>query len=311
MKRSALSLLLLLSSGTMLRAQQTTYDFLHLDVSARVAALNGSFVSMKDDPNVIFYNPASIATITAPRISVSYLKHLLDVNSGSLSYARAFPGIGTVGAGLTYIDYGSFDQTDELLNVTGSFGARELAFVAGIATQYEDNLFVGANVKFIYSDIASNQSTALAVDAGVLYDIPSQNLTVGASILTLGTQLTTYAGVRENLPLDISIGVTKRPEHVPVLLNLNFHRLNESASSVLDHLRSFTLGAEFLMSQVVRLRVGYNNAQHQDLKMGTSAGLAGYSLGVGIVLKDYQVDYAYNSFGKTGGLNRFSVGINL
>ena len=34
-------------------AQQGTYNFLRTDVSARAAALNGSFVSMKDDPNVL------------------------------------------------------------------------------------------------------------------------------------------------------------------------------------------------------------------------------------------------------------------
>lgn len=62
---------------------------------------------MKDDPNVLFYNPASLGTLTLPRISASYLKHLMDVNSGSLSYGQYIQGIGNIGAGITYINYGT------------------------------------------------------------------------------------------------------------------------------------------------------------------------------------------------------------
>ncbi|HVN48134.1 MAG TPA: DUF3308 domain-containing protein, partial [Bacteroidota bacterium] len=81
--------------SSMLMAQDGTYDFLRLDASARTAAMGGSFVSMKDDPNVIFYNPASIATVTHPQVSFSYLDHLLDVNSGTASFAQPVDGIGS------------------------------------------------------------------------------------------------------------------------------------------------------------------------------------------------------------------------
>jgi hypothetical protein len=57
--------------------------------------------------------------------------------------------------------------------------------------------------------------------------------------------------------------------------------------------------------------VGYSNEQRKELKMGTGAGLAGISLGGGIILGDYVVDYAYNSYGSIGGLHRISIGMNL
>jgi hypothetical protein len=65
------------------------------------------------------------------------------------------------------------------------------------------------------------------------------------------------------------------------------------------------------MSESLRLRVGYNNKQRKDFKMGTSAGLAGFSMGAGIIVKDYQFDYAFNSYGKISGLHRISLGISL
>lgn len=292
-----------------LAAQESTYDFLRLDMSARASALNGSFVSMKDDPNVVFYNPASIGTISKSRISASYLDHLMDVNAGSLSYGQDILGVGTIGAGISYINYGSFTRTDEALNVIGTFNASELAFLAGIAGTYEEDLYVGANIKYIYSSIAEYSSSAMALDCGILYDLPEHNLTIGASILNLGTQLKKYNGVSESLPLDILIGLTSRPEHLPMLLNLNFHRLNDNVK-FFERFSSFTIGSEILMSESFLLRIGYNNKQRKDSKMGTSAALAGFSMGAGIIIREYQLDYAFNSYGKIGGLHRISLGMS-
>jgi hypothetical protein len=311
MKRILISLFITAFIATSLSAQQAAYDFLRIDISARAAALNGSFVSMKDDPNVLFYNPAALGTISRPKISASYLDHLMDVSSGSFSYAQYVEGIGNIGGGITYINYGSFNRTDDPANVLGTFGAGEYAFIAGIAGHYDDDILVGINAKYIYSSIAEFNSTAIAVDFGFLYDIPSQNISIGGSVLNLGTQLKKYIGTTELLPLDIKFGITKRPEHLPMFLNLNFHRLNEKGEKFFDRFSNFTFGAEILMSESLRLRVGYNNKQRNDFKMGTSAGLAGFSMGAGIIVKDYQFDYAFNSYGKISGLHRISLGISL
>ncbi len=288
-----------------------TYSFLRNDVGARAAGLNGSFVSMTNDPNSLFYNPAALATITQPRGSVGFLKHLLDVNGGHISYAHSLEGIGTIVGGIIFLDYGSFTETDESMNVLGTFGARDLAFVVGVGRSIDEVTSVGVNAKLIYSSIANTSSFAVALDAGVLYQIPAENITLGASILTLGTQVNAYQQTKESLPLDLKIGITKRPEHLPVLLNLNFHKLNESQDDFLQRFSSFSFGAEFLMSESVRLRVGYNNEQRKELKLGTSAGLAGISLGGGILFGEYVLDYAFNSYGKIGGLHRISLGMSL
>ena len=266
MKRiNRLMLLLCLLGSASIAQDRGTFSFLRNEVGARAAGLNGSFVSMTNDPNLIFYNPGALTTLSQPRGSAGFLKQLLDVNGGYLSYARAVDGIGTVGAGILYLDYGSFNETDESLNTLGTFGARDLALVAGVGRSLDEATSVGMNLKLIYSSIGEFKSTGIAIDAGVLYRIPSQNITIGASVLTLGTQLQTYDGVKESLPLDVTIGITKRPEHLPVFLNFNFHHLTDKQDKALDHLSAFSFGAEFLMSESVRLRVGYNSQQRKDL----------------------------------------------
>jgi hypothetical protein len=311
MKQTLLFLVITACLTAISAAQQGMYDFLRTDVNARAAALNGSFVSMKDDPNVLFYNPAALGTLSRPKVSASYMDHLMDVNMGSLSFAQYINGIGNIGGGITYINYGSFVRTDENLNDLGTFGAKEVAFVAGIAGHYDSDVLFGVNIKYIYSSIAEYSSTALAIDFGFLYDVPSENLSIGGSILNLGTQLKKYIGANEQLPLDVVIGITKRPEHLPINLNLNFHRLNEKVNSFFDRFSSFTVGAEILMSESLRLRAGYNNKQRKDFKTGTSAGLVGFSMGAGIIIKDYQFDYSFNSYAKEIGMHHISLGISL
>ena len=309
MKPALTSVVVLLLFCTVTFGQDKgTYSFLRNDIGARAAGLNGSFVSMTNDPNVLFYNPGALTSLTESKGSAGFVKYLLDVNGGYLSYSKSFQGIGSVGAGILFTDYGSFTQTDESMNTLGTFGARDIAVIVGVGRSIDEVTSVGVNLKIIYSSIAEFSSSALAMDIGILYQIPSQNITLGASVLTLGTQLKTYYGTKEPLPLDIKIGITKRPEHLPVLLNLDFHHLADQQSDIASHYSAFSLGAEFLISVSVRLRLGYYNQQRIELKLGTSANLAGISIGGGIVLGEYLIDYAFNSYGKIGSLHRISIG---
>lgn len=285
----------------------TVFSFLRNDVDARSAALAGSVVSLTNDPSMLFYNPASLATLDASRGSAGFFKHLLDINSGYVVYGQAIGDLGHAGAGIVYTNYGSFDQTDDLGNTIGSFTASDLAVSLGYGGTLDEHLYWGGAVKFIYSSIAGYHSTGLVGDAGLLYDIPQSRITLGASIRNLGTQLSTYAGLQEPLPVDITVGGSIVPRGIPLLLNINLHRLNESADTFGNRFRAFTVGGEFTLSRVFLLRFGYDNQKRMDLQTGASAGLAGFSGGVGITVSATRIDYALSSYGAIGSLHRVSV----
>lgn len=310
MKLKSVFILLALSLSNA-TAQVGVYEFLRSDVGARAAALQGSFLTMPNDPNTLFYNPAALTSIDESQLSIGYFKHLAGIISGSISYADSLESIGTIGIGVLYFDYGSFDRTDASEYILGTFGASDIALVAGLGMPLDEVTSAGVSVEYIHSSLAEYSSSAVAIGFGVTYYIPSQNLTLGGSILHAGKQLNAYNGTKESLPLDISIGLTKRPEHVPVYLNVVFHRLNKKTPSFFERFRSFTFGAEFLMSSSLRLRFGYNNEQRRDLRLLSKTELAGFALGGGLYLNRYVIDYAYNSYGIIGGLHHFSIGIKL
>ena len=299
--------LLLVSLADASGGPNTVYGFLRSDVSARAAALAGSFVSGTNDPNVLFYNPAGLSTLDGPKGSAGFFKHILDINSGYLSYSQQVEDIGYAGAGIIYTNYGSFTETDDAGNALGSFGAADMAFVLSYANLFEENFSYGGSFKFIYSSIAGYRSTGLAGDVGILFGIPASRITLGASIRNIGAQLSTYSGTRELLPLDVSIGGSVIPRGLPLLLNVNFHRLNDDVASFGDRFRAFSVGGEFTLSKVLQLRFGYDNTQRKDLKVGATAGLAGFSSGIGLSVSQYKVDYAISSLGKIGALHRISI----
>jgi hypothetical protein len=286
---------------------QTTYDFLRVDMSARAAALGGSFVSNNDDVDVIFYNPAGMNFLEKNPASFSFVKHLLDINLFSVAFSTEFENIGRFGTAVKYINYGTFDQADEFGNRTGEFGAGELAFLVGYANEFSPNFYYGANAKFIYSSIADKSSSAVGADLGINYEFPAQQLNLAAAVLNLGTQISSYINTKEDLPLDVVIGVSKRLERVPVRLSLDFHQLNKKRDDALQHLKGFSVGAEFYLSEVFTLRFGYDNERRSDLKVGSSAGIAGFNGGLGVKVSEYQFSYGYSSLGLVGAMHRIGV----
>jgi hypothetical protein len=292
---------------------QNIYDFLRLDGSARAGALGGSFVSNNDDADVIFYNPAGIDLLQGNPASFSFVKHLMDINLATLSYSTEFENIGRFGAAIKYINYGSFEGADDFGTKTSEFSAGEFAFVLGYANQLDDNFYYGANAKFIYSSIETRSSTAAAVDLGLHYAIPDKNWNFGFAVLNLGGQLSKYyeTSETEGLPLDVVIGVSKKLENLPLRLSVDFHKLNEDRDDFIERFKAFTVGAEFTLSKVLKLRLGYDNERRSEFKIGSTAGVAGFNAGLGVKVSDYQFDYGYSSLGLVGGLHRIGISTSL
>ncbi|MFA6235278.1 MAG: type IX secretion system protein PorQ, partial [Bacteroidota bacterium] len=285
----------------------TAYDFLRLPMNARAAALGNTSLTVHNDVTALFSNPGALSTLEAPEASIGFVKHLLDVNAGYAVYGQQWEDLGWFSAGIVYLDYGSMEETDKFSNRTGKeFGASDLALSLGYGNML-GNLHYGAAVKIIHSAIEEYSSTALALDAGVSYAIPDQQMVLAASVQNAGTQLSTFGTDDESLPLDVRIGVGKKLEHLPLNIMVNFHKLNESSEDLFDRFSNYSIGGEFDLSESLKARIGYYNEMRRELKIGTSAKLAGFSGGFGLKVATYFVDYAYTSFGEIGSMHRFSL----
>lgn len=292
-------------------AQTAVYEFLRLDRSARVAGLGGNSVSIKGDVVGLFQNPASISSETDKSASFSFQKNLMDINAGFIAYGREIKGIGDFGIGFSYINYGTFTRTDVAGNTGGEFTAGDLCLQLGYGREIEQYSFGtlrgGVGLKYVFSNIAEFSSSGVAFDAGLLLDIPDEKLQIGLSILNVGRQISTYDGVSENLPLDVRIGATTQLEGLPLILSVGFINLADKTNKATDKLKFFTVGGEFLLSEQVRLRAGYNNKLRNDLSVGGALGLSGISGGLGLEFNQFKFDYAFSSLGVIGIQHQLSV----
>lgn len=290
---------------------QSSFEFLKLDASARSASLGGAFTSNVDDPNVLFYNPSAIYFVENNIISFGFLKHLLDVNSGYLSYTPSIKGIGKIGLGIIYTNYGDFEVLDEYGYSQGHFNANDFGFVVNYTDEIRNNLAYGFNLKFIYSTIHNYNSVALAGDFGFIFFSPEKQFSAGISILNLGKQIKYYSTIKESLPVDLRIGFSKKLEHTPFRLYLEFIKLNESSKSLFYRFNNFIIGGEIFASNALTLRFGFNNEKRKEFKIGTTTGTEGFNIGLGLKVGGYKFDYGLSSFGKIGSLHRINLTTSL
>ncbi len=297
---------ILLVAGT--ATGQSVYQFLDLDASAREASLAGSALARTDDPSAFYYNPALTVSSQDRAVTFGYLKHILDFNGGYVFSTFHLKKEGYFGVGIGYLNYGSFEKTDGAGNQYGTFSAGDAFLALNYSNYLAKDFSYGVNVKGIFSSIDIYSSSALALDFGLYYDFPDNLMGIGFSVVNAGRQLSYYDGVREPLPFDVRLGISKQLEHLPLIMNLAFQRLGDPELSFTDKLRSFVIGGEFLLSDNFHVRIGYNNLGHQQMKIGLSSGIEGLSFGMGLKFFGYGFDYSYSSWGpKIGGLHRINV----
>ena len=228
-----LPFLLLVLSSVQARAQlggQEVYSFLNLPPSARVTALGGNLITvMDDDVNLAFANPSLLNPQMHQQIAFNYNFHFGDIQNGYAAYANHFPELETTfHAGVQYVNYGEFDERDVFNTVTGTFKAAEYAVTLGAGKQVDERLSLGANVKFISSQLGGFNSAGLTADLAAMYFDTASRFNATVVFKNIGTQLTPYrADNFEALPFEIQIGISKRLRYLPFRFSVIYHNVQQ------------------------------------------------------------------------------------
>jgi len=315
---------------------ESTYQFLELTNSARIAALGGNQIAIYDttDLNLPYNNPALLHKAMDNRILVNYVNYLTDINYGYASYAKSYEGIGNFALGMHYINYGEFREATDFGELTGiNFNAAEYALNIIYSNNYK-RLNYGVNLKPILSSFESYQSLGIAADLGLSF-IGKDSLTNVALVASnIGTQITTYYddGNREKIPFNLQAGISRRLRHAPLIFSITLQQLNnwdlantepdpdnEDNIDIFERDESFgkqlmrhtIIGVELLPSENFILRAGYNYQRRQELKFDDKLSTVGFSFGFGVKVKRFRLDYATSRFHLAGSSNLFSLAINL
>jgi hypothetical protein len=318
-----------------------TYEFLNLPVSARVSALGGNLIPVKDnDLNVSLINPSLLTDSMSNNLALSYINYFADVNYGYVAYAKHFDNIGNFSAGIHYLDYGNFIRADEVGNTYGTFGANEMSFNLAYAKSILDtNLTVGVTLKTIYSHLDSYTSWGSAIDLGATYVRPKAGFTAAVVVKNMGRQWKPYVeGNKEKLPFEIEIGISKKPKHVPFRLSLVYEDVQKWDLTYIDpdnppltedpltgepirqnkykiwgdkFMRHMVVGGEFIVTKNLFLRAGYNYQRRKELKIPDKRGTSGMSFGFGFRIYKFHLSYGRAIYHLAGPSNNFSISCDL
>lgn len=276
---------------------QTSYTFLRLPLSAHAAALGGDNITMTDDDvMMMFHNPALITGTSVGTLGLQYMNYMSGCNNVSAAYNMLVKEKWNIGIGIDYMGYGSIRHTDADNNDMGTYNASEMAFYGTLGYELASNLAGGISLKYVYGNISSYNSMAVAVDLGLNYYLPESEWSFGIAVKNLGGQIMAYDEKFEALPLDVQAGVSKRLIGSPVRLSATLSDLNHLDYKFLNHL---CLAAEFIISDEIYVGGGYNFRRADEMKVqegteGLSARGAGLSFGGGINLEKFKINLAYS-----------------
>ena len=306
---SALLIVLFFLSGPSgaAAADSSAAQFLKLGFGARPLGMGEAFVAVADDLSAIYYNPAGLAPYSGGEgryASFSHAWHIQDMGISQAAYITRPWGLS-----LTYFSAGEIQGRDSGQNITGNFTASDIALSAGYGWTL-GRLKVGAAIEYVGQQIDNNSANAVAVNAGGLYGLEDLPVTFGASVANLGTRVK-FIDESYPLPLIFRAGAAVRLAKAKTLLTAQFDLPNDDSGAL-------RLGAEYSLAESLRLRFGYKTSSSADRdailgkELGDTGGsgvssLYGFFFGLGIVYRDFDLDYALTPYGDLGNAHRFSV----
>jgi hypothetical protein len=211
------------------------------------------------------------------------------------------------------MDYGDILQTDNIGNEYGSINPNEYSIQLGIAKTYREYFNFGTQIKFIQSNFGQFRSNAIAMDVGVRYLSPNGLSQWSILLQNVGTQLK-YFQVKEELPLNLVLGWSKKLANAPLQFSVTAERLSVwndnyydidfynaegyqkpgSLQNIFNHL---IVGSQLYIGQSFEIDLGYHFARRFELNLPNQPNsLNGISAGFSFPYKRVQFQYGTGFF---------------
>ncbi len=274
----------------------TSGSFLKLGAGARASALGEAYSAVADEASALYWNPAALTQIPGGSLTVMHAAYIESSAYDSAFVAQNLGRLGSVALGGQFFTVGPITQTDVQGNELGTLNPHDMAVSFG----YGHTLGKGAlgfSGKFIQSTLLHSAQTQ-ALDLGLLSPVFFQErLRLSLVMTNLGGRLK-YDREAFDLPQALKVG--SRLHLSPTwMVSLEGVVPNDNRPYV-------ALGTEYTIPvssfTQVALRMGGNSRALGDLE-----GLNSLSLGSGLNLRSFSIDYAFLPMGDLGTTHRFSL----
>ncbi len=298
--------------GLRMQAQygRSVYNFLEIPTSAHVFALGGTNVALIDDDiTLVDQNPALLGQEMDMQLGFSYMLHMQTSNFASVRFGMAAGERGAWAAGIRYLNYGSFRQTEADGTEGGSFKPQDIVFEGSYSHDFTDRLRGGINMKMVYSNYEIYSAFAMAADVGVNYYNEEKDLSLSLVFKNMGGQLKRFDKSYDRLPFDIQAGYMQSLGTSPISIGITATNLVRWKMPYYSHKKDseeIELKQNFISNLFRHLIFGlqYSNekfylALSYDYKTATDMAtfqrnfFSGFKVGLGLKVKSFAFGVAY------------------
>ena len=260
---------------------------LRFGTTARVWGMGNAGVATAEGVEGLYYNPAALASVEHPQLSISHSTMFVDTSMNFIATALPMGKHGGLGAGLLILSSPGIPKTDYDLvteSVIGYFDYLQAIAYWGMGMELEGGIGAGVTMKGLFGTLDDATCRGYSLEGGVRYRA-SQGVTLGLLARDALGELSWSTGHKEDLPCQVLGGVAVE------LLGGRLLVSGETDTS----LKEWGLGAEYNLRDSVQLRGGYVKDS--------------FTAGAGLYLGRVQLDYAWVGH-ELGGTHRlsFSVG---
>ena len=313
-----------------------TFSFVNIEYSPRVSALGGSSIAIYDnDISLSLTTPSLLNSSMHNELVFMFGDYFSDINLFSFAYATKLKNIGIIGFSAKAISYGIFRRNDESGYNHGNFTANDQLITFSIAKKLNDRFSVGVNLNLLNSIYDVYNAFALSSNISSTYFNKEKRFTSTLLIKNIGRQVNAYMSSKENLPVEVQIGISRELEHLPFryhlsyndIMNFNIHspykltlqtnietgELEVQQESIAKKaLRHIIIGGELNpFKKSLFVRGGFNFQRRFNLTVLSKPAMIGFSWGIGFRVSKYYFDFSRSSFHLSGNPNNFSISTNL
>ena len=309
------------------------FSFLDRSIFAGSSALgNTSYINPGPVGAFAVQNPLLLndSTLFQLEMSAAALGEGIQLLQGS--YGFKIKGHPVIAAAQT-IQYGEFTATDVWGNNLGIFYAGDIALSLGTPLAEWRNWRFGMTGKLVNGTYESYQSWALAMDLQAMTRLEN-GVDVAVLLKNTGRQLSTFAGTREALPVNLLVAFGQKLEHAPFRWALVADQLNrpnlgyddpnlvtvdpvtgqttQGTQSLLNlGLRHISGSLEFLPTQRLHIMAGYSFRRQFEMALADRRTSGGFTLGASIYFSKFQLHFANELRSVAGRMNTLSLNLNL
>ena len=292
------------------------YSFLDVSSATHALALGGhAIAAVGTDPMMVDQNPALLGPEIERVAALSYMRYFGSSNFAAARFAHSVGERGAWGVGVRYLDYGSIDGYTPDGSYTGTFKPQDISIEGTYSHDFTDRLRGGINAKIIYSNYEEYTAVALAADLGINYYNEENDLSLSAVIKNAGGQVKRFNEEYDHLPFDVQLGYMQGLGNGPFSLAITAHHLthwklpyykhdqNGTQDSVAEEedykfiptfFRHLTFGLQYSPSDLFYVALGYNYKTRGDMGTFQRNFLSGFSLGLGLNVKDFAVGVSFS-----------------